>query len=71
MRSSRSRGQGQDKTVNVRQAGQGGSAAWWKAESRPRACAHETQQVVTQTDGTKYINGAPASNDNQLGWWAT
>ena len=27
---------------------------------------HETQEVVTKADGTKFVNGAPASDDNQL-----
>ncbi len=44
-----------------------GVATWWKATIAADAVTlHETQEVVVQDDGTKYINGAPASDDNQL-----
>ncbi len=44
-----------------------GIATWWKATIAADAVTlHETQEVVVQDDGTKYINGAPASDDNQL-----
>lgn len=45
----------------------GGSAVWWKADKTDTGLAlHETQQIVTQAGGTKLINGAAASKDNQL-----
>jgi len=44
-----------------------GIATWWKATIAADAVAlHETQQVVVKDDGAKYVNGAPASDDNQL-----
>jgi cation/acetate symporter len=44
-----------------------GTATWWKAEVGDSGAAlHETQEVVIQEDGSKWINGAPASDDNAL-----
>jgi cation/acetate symporter len=44
-----------------------GLATWWKATTATDAVSlHETQEVVTKDDGTKYINGAPSSKDNKL-----
>jgi cation/acetate symporter len=44
-----------------------GRATWWKAETGPAGTSlHETQEVVTQADGTKLINGAPESKSNKL-----
>jgi cation/acetate symporter len=44
-----------------------GLATWWKAATATDAVSlHETQEVVTKDDGTKYINGAPSSKDNKL-----
>ncbi len=44
-----------------------GVATWWKVDKTDAGLSlHETQQVVTQADGSKLINGAPASDDNQL-----
>ena len=40
---------------------------WWKADISTDAVAlHETQEIVTRADGTKYVNGAPSSKDNKL-----
>ncbi len=44
-----------------------GRATWWKAESGASGLSlHETQETVTAKDGSKYINGAPASSANKL-----
>jgi len=46
----------------------GGSESWWKVEKDTAGALslQETQFVVTRPDGSKLINGAPASRDNQL-----
>ncbi len=55
------------KTLRFVKLDKGGSAAWWKADKTDTGLAlHETQEIVTQAGGTKLINGAAASKDNQL-----
>ncbi|MCL5734199.1 MAG: cation acetate symporter [Actinobacteria bacterium] len=45
----------------------GDVSLWWKADKADSVInLHETQNVVIQDDGTKLINGLPASKDNQL-----
>jgi len=47
----------------------GEKTTWWKAlkdDEGTVVALHETQEVVTTADGTKYINGAEASNENTL-----
>lgn len=42
-------------------------ATWWQAETGATGVSlHETQEVVTQADSTKLVNGAPESADNKL-----
>jgi cation/acetate symporter len=51
--------------VFVQLAGDGGTS-WWKAvEAEQEVILHESQWVET-VDGVKWINGAPASDDNTL-----
>ncbi len=45
----------------------GDLTTWWKADITDGSAAlHETQEIVTLTDGTKYVNGVEASKDNEL-----
>ncbi|MBN1631883.1 MAG: cation acetate symporter [Thermoleophilia bacterium] len=56
-----------DKTITFVKLEKNGVATWWEVESGKEGLTlNETQQVVTAADGTKYINGAPESKDNQL-----
>jgi cation/acetate symporter len=56
-----------DKVTTFVQLQHDGVATWWKATIAKDAVAlHETQEVVVKDDGAKYINGEPASDDNQL-----
>ncbi|MCL5997199.1 MAG: cation acetate symporter [Chloroflexi bacterium] len=44
-----------------------GKETWWLVSEKDGAVElHETQSVVTTRDGQRLINGAPASQDNQL-----
>jgi cation/acetate symporter len=44
-----------------------GKAAWWLVEDKDgKLTLNETQTVVTDPDGKKWINGAPASAENAL-----
>jgi len=47
---------------------QGDTATWWKAtiEDDGTVALHEGQERVTKEDGTRYVNGAPESDDNTL-----
>ncbi len=56
-----------DKTTTFVKLDSNGVSTWWKlTTSDSGAELHETQEVVIKEDGTKYINGAPASDDNEL-----
>jgi cation/acetate symporter len=56
-----------DKVTTFVKLSKNGVATWWKATITDGAVTlHETQEVVTKDDGTKYVNGAPASKDNKL-----
>lgn len=45
----------------------GGKQSWWKqVEKDGQLSLIELQSIVQQPDGSKLINGAPASKDNQL-----
>jgi cation/acetate symporter len=45
-----------------------GKISWWKAETADNGSVllHESQYVATKSDGSKWINGEPASDENQL-----
>lgn len=44
-----------------------GNRSWWKVEKiGEEITLHETQSVITAPDGSKTINGAPASKENGL-----
>jgi len=47
---------------------EGESTSWWKVETAAddTVMLRESQNVTTRTDGSKWINGAPASDENQL-----
>lgn len=49
-------------------ANSAGQISWWKAESQKngRFTLYESQYVATKADGSEWINGAPASDQNQL-----
>ena len=51
--------------VFVQLAGQGG-ASWWKAHEGEGSVVLDETQWVETVDGEKWINGAPASDDNHL-----
>jgi cation/acetate symporter len=51
--------------VFVQLAGQG-STSWWKAHEAEDAVILDETQWVETVDGVKWINGAPASDDNKL-----
>lgn len=51
--------------VFVQLAGQGGTS-WWKAHEAEDAVILDETQWVETVDGVKWINGAPASDDNKL-----
>ena len=56
-----------DKVTTFVKLSKDGVATWWKATiTDSQVALHETQEVVTKEDGTKYINGAPSSKDNKL-----
>ncbi len=56
-----------DKVLTFVKMSKDGVSTWWKADISDSAVAlHETQEVVTMADGTKYINGALADDDNKL-----
>ena len=56
-----------DKTLTFVKLQQGDLATWWKADIADTGVTlHENQEQVIKEDGTKYINGAPASDDNKL-----
>jgi cation/acetate symporter len=56
-----------DKVLSFVKLEKDGIATWWKAEAGTEGIAlHETQEVVTRTDGTKYVNGLPASEGSKL-----
>jgi len=56
-----------DKTLTFLKLQTGSIATWWKADKSDTAITlHETQEVVTQADGTKLVNGAPESAENKL-----
>ena len=56
-----------DKTLTFVKLQQGDVATWWKADIADTGVTlHENQEQVIKEDGTKYINGAPASEDNRL-----
>jgi cation/acetate symporter len=60
-------GQQQVKTNTFVKLESEGKTTWWKADITDQGVAlHETQEVVVQEDGAKWINGAPASDDNTL-----
>ncbi len=47
----------------------GQRATWWKAQTDDAGAVvalHEGQEIVTMADGTKFINGAEESKDNDL-----
>ena len=45
-----------------------GQVSWWKAESdeNGRTLLYESQYVAVKSDGSEWINGAPASDENGL-----
>ncbi|OFW55883.1 MAG: cation acetate symporter [Actinobacteria bacterium RBG_16_64_13] len=56
-----------DKTLTFVKIKSGDITTWWKLDSDSAGVTlHETQQLVTQEDGTKLVNGAPESADNKL-----
>ncbi len=56
-----------DKTTTFVKLDRDGVATWWKMTTGDSGVAlHETQEVVIKEDGTKYVNGAPVTDDNQL-----
>ena len=56
-----------DKVTTFVKLDHAGVATWWKATAANNVVTlHETQEVVVADDGTKYINGAPASDTNAL-----
>ncbi|MBN1629861.1 MAG: cation acetate symporter [Thermoleophilia bacterium] len=56
-----------DKTTSFVKLDKNGVATWWKAETTTAGVTlHETQEVVTKPDGTKFVNGAPESDANRL-----
>ncbi len=56
-----------DKVTTFVKLEKDGIATWWKADIKDGTITlHETQEVVIKADGTKWINGAPASKDNKL-----
>jgi cation/acetate symporter len=46
----------------------GGTETWWKVETDAAGTLHlqETQSVVSRPGGTRLVNGAPESRENQL-----
>jgi len=56
-----------DKVTSFVKLEKDGVATWWKATVKDGTVTlHETQEVVIKADGSKWINGAPASKDNKL-----
>ncbi len=56
-----------DKVTTFVKLEKDGVATWWKATIKDGSVTlHETQEVVVKADGSKWINGAPASKDNKL-----
>jgi cation/acetate symporter len=56
-----------DKVTTFVKLEKDGVATWWKATVSDNGIAlRESQEVVITADGTKMINGAPASEDNEL-----
>jgi cation/acetate symporter len=45
-----------------------GQISWWKAETADNGSTilRESQYVAVKTDGSRWINGAPASDENEL-----
>jgi cation/acetate symporter len=44
-----------------------GQTGWWKLETdEDKSILRESQYVASKADGSKWINGAPASDENQL-----
>jgi cation/acetate symporter len=56
------------KTMKFAKILENGRESWWKVEAGADGAVtlQEAQFVVSKTDGSKIINGAPASRDNQL-----
>jgi cation/acetate symporter len=58
---------GKDSVTTFVKIENNGVATWWKATTADNVITlHEGQDLVVAADGTKYINGAPASDTNQL-----
>jgi cation/acetate symporter len=56
-----------DKVTTFLKLDRDGVAGWWKVDKATDGIKlHETQNVTHISDGTKYINGAPASKTNAL-----
>ena len=55
-------------TMLVSLADPEGQISWWKAETSEngQVLLHEGQYTAVQADGSKWINGAPAAEDNTL-----
>jgi cation/acetate symporter len=54
-------------TVTLVKLKVGNLATWWKVDKTDKGVVlHEAQEVITQSDGTKLVNGAPQSADNKL-----
>ncbi len=58
----------EDKASHTRLArlSNAGQESWWRVDGTGAVTLHETQSVVVAKDGTKLINGAPASKTNTL-----
>ena len=56
-----------DKVTSYLKLDQNGTVGWWKVtKGTDGITLHETQNVTTTADGTKFINGAPSSKENHL-----
>lgn len=55
------------KKVRFARLSKDGKASWWKMEDGASGLTlQETQSVTTRQDGTRLVNGAPESRENQL-----